>query len=82
MNNVKNVFFSKPVNKKVTPRPNCKNCFFYLDNNVYEWDSKIGSCTLFIPEVPEKNEYFLNVDECRKNGGICGPDAKYFQQIE
>jgi len=73
---MKTITLFKP---RVTPKPSCKNCVFYLsvDKNV---DSKAEFCTLFSYEVTEKMDILITTEECRKNTGICGPDAKYFEK--
>jgi hypothetical protein len=74
---MKTISLFKP---RVTPKPSCKNCVFYLYNK--NLDSKAGFCTLFSYEVTDKMDILLTVEELRKNTGICGPDAKYFEHIE
>lgn len=71
MNVMRNLILFTP---KITIRPSCKNCIYYIP----EYQSKTGLCTFFLYEITEKAEYYLDVEICRKNKGLCGPDGKYF----
>jgi hypothetical protein len=54
------------------PRPSCKNCVHYSENN--------NTCKLFVYEVEGFKEHCLKVELCREFVGLCGPDAKHFEQ--
>ena len=60
-------------NKMLKPKPrvSCKNCIHYLENN---------TCKLFVYEVTDSKKYCLDVGVCRQYNGLCGADAKYFEQ--
>jgi hypothetical protein len=64
------ILHNKILGTKQITRPSCKNCIHFKEN----------TCKLFVYEVKDFKEYCLDVQVCRQYTGLCGPDAKYFEE--
>ncbi len=68
---------STPISTKFFP-PSCKDCKYNLLINNQE-----SICRLFcystVLSTPNSFKFYVDSEECRRDPGLCGPDARYFK---